>query len=139
MSSSTSSTRPAPGLVLTMSSSMLHFTLIAHDRFSLAHLDGLVTLDAWGVVLENLAAALIASPAPPRLILDMTAVAGYLGIPERRAVGALMARHLGRMQKVAVVVQAHKITEVVHSEAQRNGLDLQLFPEYDDAVAWVTA
>jgi hypothetical protein len=70
-------------------------------------------------------------------VLDITAVAGYLGVPERRAVGALMARHLGRMQKVAIVVQAHKITDVVYGEAQRNGLDLQLFPEFDDAVAWV--
>jgi hypothetical protein len=118
---------------------MLHFTLITHERFLLAQLDGLVSLDAWGVVLQDLAAALAASSAPKRLVLDITAIAGYLGIPERRAVGALMARHLGQMQKVAVVVQAHKITDVVHGEAQRNGLDLQLFPDYDDAVAWVTS
>jgi hypothetical protein len=118
---------------------MLHFKLIAQDRFSLASLDGLVSLDAWGVVLENLATALVASTAPPRLILEITAVTGYLGVPERRAVGALMARHLNQMQKVAIVVQAHKITDVVYSEAQRNGLNLQLFPKYDDAVAWVTA
>jgi hypothetical protein len=116
---------------------MLHFQLIANDQYSLAHLDGLVSLDAWSVVLEELASALGATTAPPRLILDITAVAGYLGIPERTAVGALMARHFKQMQKVAIVVQAHKITDVVYGEAQRNGLDLQLFPAFEDAVAWV--
>jgi hypothetical protein len=116
---------------------MLHFRLIANDQYSLAHLDGLVSLDAWDVVLQELATALVASPSPPRLLLDMTAVAGYLGVPERTAVGALMARHLSQMQKVAIVVQAHKITGVVYDEAQRNGLNLQLFPDYDDAQAWV--
>jgi hypothetical protein len=69
----------------------------------------------------------------------MQGVLGYLGIPERTAVGALMANHLAGMEKVAVLVQAHKITQVVYDEAQRNGLNLRLFPEYADAVAWVVA
>jgi hypothetical protein len=72
-------------------------------------------------------------------VIDMTAVLGYLGIPERRAVGALLAQHLAGIEKVALVVQAHKITDVVSSEARRNGLNLRLFPKYDDAVAWVIA
>lgn len=118
---------------------MLHFALTARDGFALALLHGLVGLDAWGAVLEKLGAALASSAAPPRLVLDMTAALGYLGIPERRAVGTLMARHLGGMEKVAIVVQAHKITDVVHDEAQQNGLNLRLFPRYDDAVAWVSA
>ena len=62
---------------------------------------------------------------------------GYLGEPERRAVGALMAKHLARMRKVALVVEARKITGVVKEEATRAGLLLRLFPLMDDAVAWV--
>lgn len=116
---------------------MLHFGLTVHDRYALARLNGLVSLAGWAAVLENLATALRASATPPRLVLDMTAVVGYLGNPERKAVGALMARHFSGMEKVAIVVQAHKITDVVHREAQQNGLNLQLFPHYDDAVAWV--
>jgi hypothetical protein len=116
---------------------MLNFNLTAQDGFALAQLDGLVSLDCWEAVLQGLARALPATAAPARLVIDMRSVLGYLGIPERTAVGALMAKHLARMEKVAVVVEAHKITQVVYDEAQRNGLNLRLFPEYDDAVAWV--
>jgi hypothetical protein len=116
---------------------MLHFALTARDGFNLAHLDGLVSLDAWSAVLERLDDALTANPAPPRLVIDMTGVLGYLGVPERRAVGALMAQHFAGMAKVALVVQAHKITDVVHGEAHKNGLNLQLFPRYEDAAQWV--
>jgi hypothetical protein len=118
---------------------MLNFKLTEQDGFVLAHLDGLVSLDAWNTVLQALARALPTTAAPARLLIDMRAVLGYLGIPERTAVGALMAKHLARMEKVAVLVEAHKITQVVYDEAQRNGLDLRLFPEYDDAVGWVTS
>jgi hypothetical protein len=118
---------------------MLSFTLTVHDRFCVAHLDGLVTLEGWEAVLGELGAAWATAKAPPCLVIDMREAVGYLGVPERKTVGALMARHFTEMTKVAIVVQAHKITNVVRGEAQRNGLDLQLFPAYADAVAWVTS
>jgi hypothetical protein len=118
---------------------MLNFGLTGGEVFAVARLEGLVSLDAWRAVLEELATALATTAAPPRLVIDMTAVLGYLGIPERKAVGALMAQHFSGIEKVALVVQAHKITEVVSGEARRNGLNLRLFPEYDDAMAWVSA
>jgi hypothetical protein len=118
---------------------MLDYRLTGGETFAVVHLDGVVSLEGWHAVLEKLADALAATAAPRRLVIDMTAVLGYLGTPERRTVGALLARHFNGIEKVALVVQAHKITDVVLSEAQRNGLNLQLFPEYDDAVAWVSA
>jgi hypothetical protein len=118
---------------------MMNFELDPRENFTVARLEGLVSVEAWASVLEDLARALNASAAPPRLVLDMTAVLGYLGVPERQAVGGLMARHFAGLQKVAIVVQAHKITHVVHDEAQRNGLNLRLFPLSEDAQAWVCA
>lgn len=118
---------------------MLDYRLTAQEAFALAQLHGLVSLEGWQAVLPKVAGALVETAAPPRLVIDMTAVLGYLGTPERRQVGALLAMHFRQIEKVAIVVQAHKITEVVSSEAQRNGLTLRLFPEHDDAVAWVSA
>jgi hypothetical protein len=118
---------------------MLNFKLATQDGFALAQLDGLVSLDSWRLVLQGISRALPATAAPARLVIDMRAVLGYLGIPERTAVGALMAEHLAGKEKVAVVVEAHKITQVVYDEAQRHGLNLRLFPAYDDAVAWVNS
>jgi len=118
---------------------MLRFELSEGELFAVARLEGLVSVEAWAAVLEHLGTTLRASAAPPRLVIDMTAVLGYLGVPERQAVGALMAKHFAGMQKVAIVVQAHKITHVVHDEAQRHGLNLRLFPLNEDAKAWVSA
>jgi len=118
---------------------MLKFELSTREQVAFAQIEGLVSVEAWATVLENLATALQASAAPPRLVIDLNGLLGYLGVPERQTVGALMARHLARMQKVALIVPAHKITNVVHDEAQRNGLNLRLFPCSDDAHAWVIA
>jgi hypothetical protein len=118
---------------------MLKFELSRGERVAFARLEGLVSVEAWAAVLEDLAQALQASAAPPRLVIDLNGLLGYLGVPERQAVGALMARHFSQMQKVALVVPAYKITNVVHDEAQRNGLNLRLFPRSEDAQAWVSA
>jgi hypothetical protein len=118
---------------------MLKFELREGELFAVARIEGLVSVEAWAAVLEALAAALQAGAAPPRLVMDLTALLGYLGTPERRTVGAMMASHLAGMQKVALVIQAHKITGIVQDEAQRHGLNLRLFPGGDDARAWVSA
>jgi hypothetical protein len=117
---------------------MLNFKLQVAGGFVLVTLNGLVSLDAWDEVLNQISAAL-PEDAPPGLVIDMRSVVGYLGVPERAAVGSMMAKRLDRMQKVAIVVEVRKITNVVHDEARRNGLDLQLFPDYDDSIAWVTS
>lgn len=115
---------------------MLLFKLQPEDGFVLVLLTGLVTPEAWQNALTELEAALHGEPAD-RAVLDLGGLVGYLGEPERRAVGALMAKHLARMRKVALVVEAHKITSVVQDAATRGGLSLRLFPVMDDAVAWV--
>lgn len=118
---------------------MLTFELTASDAFVLVRLEGLVSLEAWDAVLHKIAAVLATRDGPPRLMIDMNSALGYLGVPERRSVGAMMASRLSGMQRVAILVQAEKITNVVHDEAQKHGLDLRLFPHYGDAVAWVTS
>ena len=117
---------------------MLTFEMTDSDGYVLVRLEGLVSLDAWDAVLQRISAVLATRDGPRRLMIDMNSVWGYLGIPERRAVGAMMAERLIGMQKVAVLVQAEKITYVVHDEAHRHGLDLRLFPQHCDAVAWLT-
>lgn len=118
---------------------MLKYELHDGEDVAVARIHGVVSPEAWAAVLEQLALALEASKAPPRLVIDLNDLLGYLGVPERQAVGALMARHLAGMERVALVVPAHKITNVVHDEAQRNGLNLRLFPRDEDAKAWVSA
>lgn len=118
--------------------SMMKFELAVGEGHVHVTLEGLVSLEAWDEVLQKISAAMPGN-APARLVIDMRSVLGYLGVPERTAVGSMMATRLQRMQKVAILVQAEKITNVVHDEARRNGLNLRLFPHNDDAAAWVSS
>ena len=116
----------------------MQLRILPHDNFFLARIDGLVSSEAWDVVLKELEVA-IAGATSDRLVVDLNGLVGWLGLPERTAVGGLMAARLARMKKVALVIEAEKISGAVESEAQRNGLNLRLFPAYDDAVDWVVS
>ncbi len=120
----------------TTSSITVQLRILPHDDFFHAQLTGLVSVDAWEQALRELGAALQAAQGE-RLVVDLTGLVGWLGVPERTAVGALMAAHLGRAARVALFIQPHKIAGVVEAEARRQGLDLRMFPSYDDAVGWV--
>lgn len=117
---------------------MLQFRHTPHSDFLLFHLQGIVSLEAWQQVLEELHAEL-QPMSGDRMVLDLTGLLGWLGIPERRAVGGHMALHFARMNKVALVIQREKITDVVKAEAQRQGLNLHLFSDYDEAAGWVVS
>jgi len=117
---------------------MLQFHLLPQDTFLLVQLSGLVSLDAWEKALRELEDAIKGAPEE-RLVIDLRGLVGWLGLPERRAVGALMAAHLAQMRRVALLIEAQKITGVVEEEAQRNGLDLRLFSTEEDAVSWAVS
>ncbi len=117
---------------------MLRIELSPQDNFLLVHLVGLVSPQAWEKALQDLEHA-IEGAQRDRLVMDLRGLVGWLGVPERRAVGTLMARHLARMKRVALVIEAQKISGVVQTEAQQLGLDLRLFPGYDDAVSWAVS
>jgi hypothetical protein len=117
---------------------MLQLRIHPHDDFFLADLSGLVSVQAWDDALGELEAAIRNGPQD-RLVVDLRGLVGWLGVPERTTVGSLMATHLARMKKVALFIQPEKIVGVVEAEARRKGLDLRLFPSYEEAVDWVLA
>jgi hypothetical protein len=117
---------------------MLQLRFLPQDDFILGHFSGLVSIEAWQKGLRALAEA-ASREAHDRLVLDLTGLVGWLGVPERTAVGALMAAHLARMRRVALFIQREKITGVVEAEARRGGLDLRLFASYDEAIHWVVS
>jgi hypothetical protein len=117
---------------------MLQFHILPHDDVLLAQIGGLVSLQAWRQVLSEMGEAL-GDRQPDRLVVNLTELVGWLGVPERMQVGALMATHLRKMKKVALFIQREKITGVVQAEAQRHGLQLRLFSEYEEALSWAAA
>jgi hypothetical protein len=116
----------------------MQYHLFAQDGFWQASIEGLVSVDAWDEMLGQLGAAAVAQQAQ-LLVLDLTGLLGYLGVPEREVVGALLAKHLRPMHKVAMFIQKEKIAGVVEAHARTNGLDLKIFPTRDEAVAWIVS
>jgi hypothetical protein len=114
---------------------MLQLRILPHDAVVRAQISGLVSVDAWKKVLGELEEA-IRVRSKDRLVVNLTELVGRLGVPERKEVGALMAAHLRGMAKTALFIQPQKITGIVQAEAQRNGLNLRLFGEYEAAVSW---
>jgi hypothetical protein len=117
---------------------MLQLRVLPQPDFYLAHLSGLVSVEAWEQGLRALEDA-TNDVQKNRLVVNLTGLVGWLGVPERTCVGALMARHLGHMKTVALYIQAEKIVGVVEAEARRNGLELRLFSNFDDAVTWAVS
>ncbi|RYF42731.1 MAG: hypothetical protein EOO25_05695 [Comamonadaceae bacterium] len=108
------------------------------NEFLLAEIGGLVSVAAWEGVLGELGRA-AHEATPRRLVVDLTALVGWLGIPERQEVGVLMASHLAAFERVSLFIQAEKITGVVESQARSHGLEMRLFSSCDDAVRWALA
>ncbi len=117
---------------------MLQLRIEPHDHVFLGHLQGLVSVESWASALRELGVAVSDTPRD-RLVLNLTGLVGWLGVPERTQVGALMATHLASMEKVALFIQAEKIVGVVEAQARRNGLNLRLFSNFDDAVSWAVS
>ena len=117
---------------------MLQLRVSPRDGFLLAEIGGLVSIEAWEGVLRELGQAGLAARSH-RLVVDLTALVGWLGVPERTEVGALMASHLAPFEKVSLYIQAVKIAGVVEPAARSHGLDLRLFSSWDEAVSWAVA
>jgi hypothetical protein len=117
---------------------MLRFELFERGTHIEARVDGLVSLTAWETMLTDLHGE-VAKRTGDRLLIDLFGLLGFLGEADRRLVGALLATQLGGMKKVALVIDAHKITGIVQAEAHRLGLDLRLFSDRAEALAWLLA
>lgn len=116
----------------------MQFRIDPHGDYVQAHISGLVSVEAWDAVLLELEGAL-AAVTSDRLLVDLSGLVGWLGLPERTAVGAMMSQRLARMKKVALVIEPQKISGAVEAEAQGKGLDLRLFSSHGDAAGWVVS
>ena len=117
---------------------MLQLRVSPREGFLLAEIGGLVSVEAWEGALRELGQAGLPARSL-RLVVDLTGLVGWLGVPERTEVGALMASHLASFEKVSLYIQAGKIAGVVEPAARSHGLDLRLFSSWDEAVHWAMA
>lgn len=74
-----------------------------------------------------------------RLLINLLDVVGTLGTEEQQALGMLAFRYLSHLEKLASLVAPDKITRVSEAVAQAQGMQLRVFTELTDAVAWLVS
>ena len=74
-----------------------------------------------------------------RLLVNLLDVVGTFGPQEQQAIAVLATRHLSHLEKVASLVPEDKITRVSERVAKTAGMQLRVFTNFTEAVAWLVA
>jgi hypothetical protein len=80
-----------------------------------------------------------ASPRWPgdRVLFDLRAIRTLTTFTEHYAVGQELVRQLRHLKRVASVVAADRITRASEKTARQAGMDLMVFTDEGEAVAWL--
>jgi hypothetical protein len=114
----------------------MHYLLERKDGHAECRLEGLALLEGWERVLPQLGQA-TAEAGDRTLMILIEGLVGFLGTPERQKVGELAAQHLMHLRKVALLVPPQKLTGVTQRAAREHGLDLRVFDDAAQALAWL--
>ncbi len=72
-----------------------------------------------------------------RLLVNLRDVVGTMGPQEHALIGKLAVRHLAHLERVASLVAEDKITRVSEGVARAQGMQLRVFTQLTEAVAWL--
>ena len=74
-----------------------------------------------------------------KVLVDLRGVATPFSRPEQFRIGEEAAASLSHMRRIASVVPPERVTRVSEKAAQRNGTNVRVFDDENQAVAWLTA
>lgn len=72
-----------------------------------------------------------------RLLVNLMDVVGTFGPEEQKTIGLLAYQHLSHLERLASLVPPDKITRISEAAAQAQGMQLRVFTQLTDAVAWL--
>lgn len=73
-----------------------------------------------------------------RVLFDLRGIRSLTTFTEHFAIGEEVARQLSHMHRIASVVAADRITRASEKTARRSGINLTVFTEEAEAIAWLT-
>jgi hypothetical protein len=74
-----------------------------------------------------------------RVLFDLRGITTLRTFMEHYAIGQEAARHLQHLTRIASVVPPDRITRASEKTARQAGINLQVFTDEADAIAWLTA
>ena len=116
----------------------LRFEVEHRDGYSVVRVEGEPSLGQFLSFL-HLMGVETAGWQVKRVLFDLRGVLTLTNFTEQYAVGEEAARHLSHLQRVASLVEPHRITHASEKTAQRAGMNLTVFTDEAAAVGWLTA
>jgi hypothetical protein len=116
----------------------LHHTVEQRTRYVVVRVDGEPTLDEFLAFVQRLAAESHQWPVD-RALVDMRGVRTLKAFTEHYAVGEAVGRELRHLRRIASVVPADRITRASEKTAQQAGVNLRVFIDEQEALAWLSA
>lgn len=114
----------------------LRFDVEHRDSYSVVTVEGEPSLGQFLSFL-HLMGVETAGWANQRVMFDLRGVHTLTSFTEHYAVGEEAARQLSHLNRVASLVEPHRITHASEKTARRSGMNLTVFTDEDAAIAWL--
>ena len=72
-----------------------------------------------------------------KVLVDLRGVATHFSRPEQFRIGEEASLSLSHMERIASLVPPDRVTRVSEKAAQRNGANVRVFDDEDQAIAWL--
>lgn len=115
----------------------LSFTVEQRTGYAVIRVDGEPSL---GQFLSFLSLVSVETSGWPvkRVLFDLRGVRSLTTFTEHYAIGEEVARQLGHLHRIASVVPADRITRASEKTARQAGVNLTVFTDETQAIAWLT-
>ena len=74
-----------------------------------------------------------------KVLVDLRGVVTPFTRPEQFRIGEEAAASLSHMERIASLVPPERVTRVSEKAARRNGVNVRVFDDEDQAIAWLAA
>jgi hypothetical protein len=116
----------------------LRFEVEHRDGYSVVRVEGAPSLGQF-LSFVHLIGVETAGWETRRVLFDLRGVETLTAFTEHYAIGEEAARQLPHLHRVASLVEPHRITRASEKTAQRAGMNLSVFTDEAEALAWLTA
>jgi hypothetical protein len=116
----------------------LSFKAEHRDGYSIVRLAGEPSLGQFLSFLQLIAVETAGWPAR-RVLFDLRGVRSLTSFTDHYAIGEEAARQLQHLHRIASLVDPDRITHASEKTARRSGLNLMVFTDEAEALAWLTA
>lgn len=116
----------------------LSFKVEHRKGYSVVRVDGEPSLGQFLSFLHLIGVETSGWPAK-RVLFDLRGVRTLTTFTEHYAVGEEIARQLKHLHRIASVVPPDRITRASEKTARQSGINITVFTEEGEALAWLTA